>query len=142
MIDKIRWQWVGLGFLVILGLMAILLGALITISWLAFDLILETQIRDLSAMTEEFIGLAIAAVTLFLAAFGLGGLAIAWLTGRSTVVEPAIAAVLVFGLLGVVGSALTDDALIVAAIISLPSVALAGLGGRMGEFFTGRKTKT
>ncbi len=137
----IRWRWVGMSVLVILGAMAILLGAVMLVAYFAFDALMDTKFHDLGGMTSEFLGLAIAVVTSFLVAFALGGLAVAWLAGRRIVMEPVIAAFVVLTLLGVVGSAVTGDALLIAAVMLLPSAALAGLGGRLGDLVAGVERK-
>jgi len=135
-VREIHWRWVGMSALVILGLMAILMGVLSLVAWLVFDVINKAKFHDFGSMTDELAGLAIAAFTLFVISFGLGGLVVAWLTNQRTVVEPTIAAFVVLALLGVVGSAITDDALWAAAVMLVPSAALAGLGGHVGELLS------
>ncbi|MCP4679855.1 MAG: hypothetical protein GY854_31055 [Deltaproteobacteria bacterium] len=135
-VKEIHWRWVGMSALVTLGLMAILMGVLSLVAWLVFDVINQAEFYDFGAMTNEFAGLAIAAVTLFIISFGLGGLAIAWITKQHTVIEPTIAAFVVLTLLGVVGSSVTDDALWAVAVMLVPSAALAGLGGHVGELLS------
>ncbi len=141
-VKKIRWQWVGLGALAILGLIAVFLGILTLIAWLFIGVTGGIGVRDLGALTDEFLGLSIAAVTLFLAAFGFGGVTVALLSKHRIIFEPVIAALVVLILLGVVGSAMTNDAPFVAAIFGLPSAVLAGLGSRIGALFSdGGKTR-
>ena len=137
----IRWRWVGLGTFLILGLITVLQGTLFLVAWLIMDLKTSVGIRDLSALTNELLGLSIAAAILFLLAFGLGGAGLAWLSKRNTALEPVIAAFVVLFLLGMVGSALTKDAPIVIGVLAVPLATLAGLGGRLGELFSMEERK-
>jgi len=128
---RIHWRWVGLGVLVILGMMTFLLGTFLFVA--STTISAEENIRDLSALIDEYLGLAIAGTTSFLLSFGVGGMAITWLANRRAILEPAIAAAAVLALLAIVGWTLTKDAPLVAAALALPAAALAALGGRLGE---------
>ena len=137
---EMSWRWVGLGALLIIGLMALFAIALGLAAWLIIDFSQQSGGGDLGAIFNEFVGLSIIAGTLFLAAFGFGGVLISWFSTPRTVYEPAIAAVISLAVLGTVASSLVDDAIILFAIMALPSAILAWLGGRIGSVFAGKES--
>ena len=75
---ELSWRWVGLGSLVIIGLMALFAIVLSLAAWLIVDFSSQSGGGDLGAIFNEFVGLSIVAGTLFLAAFGFGGVLISW----------------------------------------------------------------
>jgi hypothetical protein len=137
---EMSWRWVGLGALVIIGLMSVFVTGLGLIAWLILDFSSHTGTGDLGAIFNEFIGLSIMAATLFLAAFGFGGVLISWFSKPRTVYEPGLAAILVLILLGTVASSLVDDAAFLAGIMAVPAAILAWLGGRIGSVFAGKES--
>jgi hypothetical protein len=136
---KMSWRWVGLGALIIIGMMSVFVAVLSLISWMILDFSSRTGSGDLGAIFNEFIGLSIVAATLFLAAFGFGGVLISWFAKPRTVFEPGLAAILVLVLLGTVASSLVDDAALLAGIMAVPAAILAWLGGRIGSIFAGKE---
>jgi hypothetical protein len=120
--------------------MALFMTLLGLIAWLMLDFSSPAGTRDLGAIFNEFVGLSIAAVTLFLAAFGFGGVLISWFSKPRTVHEPGIAAVLVLALLGTVASSLVDDAALLSGIMAVPAAILAWIGGRIGSIFAGKES--
>jgi H+/Cl- antiporter ClcA len=140
-VKQIRWPLVFLGALITLGIMAILLGSLFLVAWSVFDVSSAGVAWDLGALTSDFLGMSIAAVAAFLTAFWLGGTAVAWVSKSRLILEPAIAAFLVLMLLGVIGSAMSEDIGIVAGVMLVPSAVLAALGGRLGNALIGEEGK-
>ena len=51
------------------------------------------------------------------------------------------AVAIVLFLLGMVGSSITEDAPIIVAVMAVPLVTLAGLGGKLGELFSIKERK-
>ncbi len=80
-------------------------------------------------------------IFLFLLAFGLAGIAMAWLVRGRAVVELGIASIVVLILLAVIGSALSDDVLFIAAVLLVPAAALACLGGKLGEIWFDKENR-
>jgi hypothetical protein len=136
---EMSWRWVGLGALVIIGLMSVFVAVLSLIAWLILDFSSRTGNGDLGAIFDEFVGLSIVAATLFLAAFGFGGVLISWFSKPRTVYEPGLAAILVLVLLGTVTSSLVDDAALLSGIMAVPAALLAWIGGRVGSVFAGKE---
>jgi hypothetical protein len=137
----IRWKWVLLGAFAMLGFVAILIGGLSLVTAVVAGDEIGARVTDLAGLARELFGLVIAATALFLVAFGLGGLATSLVARRRTVLESVIAGLAALLLLGAVSTALAVDAVWVVLVLALPSAALAGLGGWIGELFSGGKTR-
>lgn len=130
-IQGVRWRWVGLGALVLLGANALAAGAAAGLFFAFFGPAAGVD----AGLLGRFAGLMAALGVAGLAAFAAGGAFMGFLSRQPGAAEPALAACLVIGLLAVVGSALTSDAILVAGLALLPCAAAAGLGGRMASFF-------
>jgi hypothetical protein len=128
--DRFRWRWVVLGTLAILGTATI---ALVGVSVTAM-LVLESELEagSLGSIGARVPGLAVAGAAVFLGAFALGGWIVAQMSRGKTIAEPALSAMLVLGLLAGAGSALSPDALMLAAALTLPCVFMAAAGGWFG----------
>jgi len=124
----IRWRYVGVGIFVMLGLTSCFLGAA-AVLYSVLD-VGKSGLSGLVADLFVFIGFV---GVLFLIAFGLGGVVMAWLSRRPVTKEVTIATVAVIALLGAAGSTLTADMLIVAGIVIMPSVAAAWLGTKTNK---------
>lgn len=133
----IRWKWVVFGAFATLGLAGVLLAGLYLIASLLLSDTAGLGVTDLASLRDELLGFVIVSAALFLLAFGLGGVATSLVARRRAVIESAIAAFFVLILFGAVGISVTSDAVVVAAVLALPCVALAGLGGWIGELFAG-----
>ncbi|MDD5307949.1 MAG: zinc ribbon domain-containing protein [Deltaproteobacteria bacterium] len=125
----LRWRWVALGALAMLGLSGILVGAVVAVGVLVFEARLE------AGVSGGPLGLPVAAAIAFLVAFGLGGVYVARLSRGRTIAEPFIAALIVMGLFAAIGAALSPDLVFVAAVLAVPCSVLAALGGWFGELF-------
>lgn len=131
----IRWHWVGMGSLVILGLAVVLQLILLAAAWMVIDS--PTRIYGTGSSTDNFIGFSMMAGILFLLSFVFGGIAITWLSKRHSILEPIIASFFVLLLLACAGWSVTEDAPFLAALAALPLAILAGLGGKLGELLAG-----
>ena len=130
-VQKFRWRWVALSGLVIMGtttLAAVGVGLAV-----AGGLGQIAAGDSLGAAAAKAPGLAVLVVVAVLAAFALGGLVAARMSRGRTVAEPALAALAVLGLLTVVGSSISRDAPLGAALLALPCAFAAALGGWLGE---------
>ena len=128
--DRFRWRWVVLGTLAILGTTTLALGGVFATAMLLLKSELKTG--SIGTIGARMPGLAVAGAVVFLGAFALGGLIVARMSRGKTIAEPALAAILVLGLLAAAGSALSPDALMLAAAMTLPCVFMAALGGWFG----------
>ena len=119
----IRWRWVPLGALIMLGT-----AALGTVGGAALGLrpILGGDAK------AALLGSAISTVVLFFVAFFIGGLLLSRLCGRPAFPEALAASVLAVLLLGMVGSVLATDLVIAAGLVLLPSAGAAWLGAYAG----------
>ena len=128
--DRFRWRWVFLGTLAILGTTTLALGGVSVTA----ALVLGSKLKagSLSAIGARVPGLAVAGAAVFLGAFALGGWIVARMARGKTIAEPALSAILALGLLAGAGSALSPDALMLAAALTLPCVFMAALGGWFG----------
>jgi hypothetical protein len=88
---------------------------------------------SLSVIASKAPGFAVVAVAAALAAFALGGLVSARMSRGRTVAESALAALVVLGLLTLVGSSFSSDAPLGAALLALPCAFVAALGAWLGE---------
>lgn len=97
-------------------------------------LVLESELEagSLGSIGARVPGLAVAGAAVFLGAFALGGWIVAQMSRGKTIAEPALSAILVLGLLAGAGSALSPDALMLAAALTLPCVFMAAAGGWFG----------
>jgi len=130
-VQKFRWRWVALSALVIMGTTTL---AVTGVGLAAAGSLGQGIAADsLGATAAKAPGLAVLAVVALLAAFGLGGLVSARMSRGRTVAESALAALVVLGLLTVVGSSLSHDAPLGAALLALPCAFVAALGGWLGE---------
>ena len=92
----------------------------------------ELETGSLGSIGARVPGLVIAGTAVFLGAFALGGWLVARMSKGKTIAEPALAAIFVLGLLAGAGSALSPDALMLAAALTLPCVFMAAAGGWLG----------
>ncbi len=136
-IKEIRWRWIALGALVVLGVVTLLLGIFITLTYLIMSSTFE-QTKDLAAAAEHFGGVMAGGAMVFIAAFGIGGAATTWLSRQSSFVEPALSALIVVVLLTIIATSMVDGALWITGILVAPCIFMAGLGGRLA----GRKVKS
>jgi hypothetical protein len=120
-----------LSALVIMGTTTLAIAGVGAAAIGVFDQALAAQ--SLGAAAARAPGLAVVAVVAVLAAFGVGGLVSARMSRGRTVAESALAALVVLGLLTAVGSSLSHDAPVGAALLALPCAFTAALGGWMGE---------
>ena len=128
-----RWRWVGLGVLALLGT-ATLAGIGLAIAAAALlGASASSGGGSLRALGARAPGFAVAAAAVFLLAFALGGFAVARRSRGRTVAEPALAALVVLGILAATGTAISSDAPLIAAVLALPCAAMAALGGWFGE---------
>jgi hypothetical protein len=139
-VSRIRWRWVGFGAAIILGLTSVLLALAALAAFGLFDISSSALRYDGNVLRSNFIIIFGLACCVLLAGFFSGGIATSWISGHQKAAEPTIAACLVMILLAVVGSNLTNDALVLAAVLILPAAIVAGIGGRIGGLFiTGGK---
>jgi hypothetical protein len=131
-VQRFRWRWVWLSALVIMGTTTLATVGVGVAAAGSLGQGIEGG-SSLGAAAAKAPGLAALAVAAVLAAFCTGGLVAARMSRGRTVAEPALAALLVLGLLTVVGSTLSHDAPIGAAILALPCAFAAALGGWLGE---------
>lgn len=130
-VQRFRWRWVGLSVLVIMGT-ATLAAAGVGVA--AAGMLSEGMATDsLGGIAAKAPGLTVIAVVAVLAAFFIGGLATSRMSRGRTVAEPALAALVVLGLLTGVGSSVSRDAPLAGAILALPCAFTAALGGWLGE---------
>lgn len=140
-VKQLKWGWAFLGALIMLGIITILLGAVFFLAKVVFDVKSAGASPDLRTLASDFLGVSIIAALAFLAAFGLGGAAVSWMSRSRLVLEPAIGAFMVLALLAVIGSVLSRDLGIAAGVMLMPSAALAALGGRLGVALVERAQK-
>ncbi|MDJ0764337.1 MAG: zinc ribbon domain-containing protein [Myxococcota bacterium] len=140
-VKKIRLRWIGLSAFVILGLLSLIFGAVLLATWVGSDSGFRGNRLDSSAIARDFSGTVLIGIFLFLLAFGLAGIAMAWLVRGRAVVELGIASIVVLILLAVIGSALSDDVLFIAAVLLVPAAALACLGGKLGEIWFDKENR-
>jgi hypothetical protein len=129
--NRFRWRWVGLGVMVMLG------TSVIAVAGIAIAAVVVLgqgsaggSLQQLGARAP---GLAVGAGVGLLAAFALGGFAVARMSRGRTIAEPAVAAMAALAILGGAGSGLTGDSIIVAAVLALPCALAAAAGGWFGE---------
>ncbi|MFO8073080.1 MAG: zinc ribbon domain-containing protein [Polyangia bacterium] len=125
-----RWRWVALGALAILGATALSFAALVAVVVLALGRRIDGS--SLGEIGSRAPGLAATALGVLLAAFAIGGMITSRMSRLRRVGESALAALCVLGFLAAVGTTLSSDAALVAAVMALPCAAAAGLGGRLG----------
>jgi magnesium-transporting ATPase (P-type) len=118
-----RWRHVFIGVFVMLGIAAVFI-AIATIFGL------QPTVGQ-SATGRGILNLALTALGLFIVAFFLGGVILARLSKQPATRESVLASVLAVLMLGVVGSVMTIDLLIAAAVALLPSIGAAWLGARI-----------
>lgn len=135
--DRTAWLWVLLGSLVSLGLLSILLGASFFRGLLELVPTVSSNEESSLVLRADFVKFAALMGFIFITAFAVSGLVVSWLARRSLAREMIISSFLVLSLLAMVGSALTADAAVLAALFLLPSAASAILGARLGGFFSG-----
>ncbi len=128
--NQFRWRWVVLGTLAILGTTTLALTGVAVTAVLVMESDMKTG--SLGSIGARVPGLVIAGAAVFLGAFALGGWIVARMARGKTIAEPALAAILVLGLLAGAGSALSPDALMAAAAMTLPCVFMAAVGGWFG----------
>ncbi len=120
-----RWRYVLLGVFVMPGILCFLaFAALLIARFLGVG-------GGLGGMVSNIVRIGLLSAALFFVAFGLGGGVLTWIARQRIPREVALSAVLVFVVLGVVGSLITSDLLIVAGGLFLPSLISAVLGGRL-----------
>jgi len=130
-VQRFRWRWVGLSALVIMGTTTV--AAIGVVAAAAVILGQGPAPDSLGAIAARAPGLAALTAVAVLAAFWLGGLVSARMSRGRTVAESALAALVVLGLLTAVGSSLSRDAPLGAALLALPCAFAAALGGWLGE---------
>ena len=130
LVRKFRWKWVALGVPVILGAATIALLGFVVVAALLFDS--ATTGGSLSTLGSRAPGLAIAGGVVFLLAFALGGMVVGRMAGERSIAEPALASLLVLGLLAAAATPLSGDAALIAAVLALPAAIAAGFGGSFG----------
>ena len=124
--EGMRWRYVLIGIFVMLGFVFFLsFAAFIAGRALGFGS------GGIGSLATNIIQIGFIAAALFFVAFGISGVVLAWLARDRITREVALSTVLVIGMLGVVGSLLTSDFLIVAGLLFLPSLASAVLGVRL-----------
>jgi hypothetical protein len=129
-VRKFRWKWVALGVPVILGAATIaLLGFTLAAAVLLDAGATGGTLRSLGSRAP---GMAVAGGVAFLLAFALGGLVVGRMARQRSIAEPALAALIVLGLLAAAGTPLSGDAALIAAVLALPAAIAAGLGGSFG----------
>jgi hypothetical protein len=129
-VRRFRWKWVALGVPVILGATTI---ALLGFALVATVLLGATAgAGSLSSIGSRAPGLLVAGGIVVLAAFALGGLAVGRMAKERSIAEPALASLVVLGVLAVAGTTISGDAALIAAVLALPCAAAAGFGGGFG----------
>jgi hypothetical protein len=130
-VQRFRWRWVGLSALVIMGATTL---AAAGVGAAAAGMLSEGAAADsIGGIAAKAPGLAALAVAAVLAAFLLGGIVSSRMSRGRTVAEPALAALVVLGILTAVGSSISGDAPLAGAILALPCAFVAALGGLLGE---------
>jgi hypothetical protein len=129
-VKRFRWKWVALGVPVILGAATIALVGFAAIA--AVVLGASAGTGSLSSLGSRAPGLAIGGGVALLVAFALGGLVVGKMARERSIAEPALAALIVLGVLAAAGTSLSGDALLIAAVLALPCAAAAGFGGGFG----------
>jgi hypothetical protein len=125
-LKEMRWRYVLVGVFVMLGVVSLMSAvAFFTGQGLGFGSL------GIDGFASEIIRTGAIAAGLFFVAFALSGAVLTWLAKSRITREVTVAVTLVLAVLGVVGSLLTDDALIVAGLLWAPSVAFALLGARL-----------
>jgi hypothetical protein len=130
LVRKFRWKWVALGVPVILGAATIALLAFVAASALLLDSAATSG--SLSSLGARAPGLVVFGGAMFLLAFALGGLVVGRMSGQRSIAEPALASLVVLGVLAAAGTPLSGDAALIAAVLALPAAIAAGFGGSFG----------
>jgi hypothetical protein len=127
-LKEMRWRYVFIGVFVMLGIVSLMSAvALLAGQGLGFGAL------GFEGIASDIVRTGAIAAGLFFVAFGLSGVVLAWLARARITREVAIATTLVLAVFGVVGSLLTADALIVAGLLWVPSVASSVLGARLAR---------
>lgn len=129
-VRRFRWKWVALGVPVILGAATIALVGFAIVASLLLGA--GATGGSLASLGSRAPGLAVAGGAVFLLAFALGGLVVGRMARERSIAEPALASLIVLGVLAAAGSALSGDAALVAAVLALPAAVAAGFGGSFG----------
>ncbi|MCU0663028.1 MAG: hypothetical protein MUC50_11965 [Myxococcota bacterium] len=127
-VREVSWHMVLLACALCLGFSVLTQGTLAAIS-VGLGLKLGP---DLGSAMRSLVGVLAISGGLFLLSCALTGAAITWLARRTLVKEPAIGVVLMSAVVGGCLAVLSTDALVVAAIASVPGAAAAALGGLLG----------
>lgn len=129
-VRKFRWKWVALGVPVILGAATIALLGFAVAAAVLLDA--GATSGSLSSLGSRAPGMAIVGGVVFLLAFALGGLVVGRMARERSIAEPALASLIVLGVLAVAGTPLSGDAALIAAVLALPAAIAAGFGGSFG----------
>lgn len=133
-IHKFSKRWLLIGLFTMLG--AATFAALIAFVLLIFVFSIKIGSANGGLLNTGAVGVFILVALVFLCAFGIGGFLITWISKKVRVLEPALSALIVVLIVGVLGRSISTDALIGALLLSVPSAVFAGLGGWIGGFST------
>jgi hypothetical protein len=103
------------------------------VSFLSFACFIAAEALGLGigSLTEDLVQISIIAAVVFFVAFGLSGAVLSRLAREPIPREVALSTALVIGALGVLGSIVTSDLMVVAGAILLPSLASSVLGAQL-----------
>lgn len=122
----IGWRYVLIGVFVMLGFVCFFGGAAFLVSKM-----LGFFSGGFESIADNLLSIGIGATALFVVAFGISGVVLAWLAKERITNEVSISATVVIAALGAAGAAVTVDIAIVAALLFVPSVVSAVLGVKM-----------
>ena len=120
---RFKMRYVIVGAFVMLGLAAVAIGIALLCG-------VKSGIGE-HGLVGGLLMFTVSIGAVFIVSFGLSGLLLSQLAGRSVGRESFIAAALVIAVLGVVGSTVVFDLLIAAGLLLLPTAFAAWLGARL-----------